>query len=223
MEQKEVEKKTEQTMNAVEAPEFEAVWERIEPRLKKSEVRRKARKRWLPVVVAASCAGIVCAVAIPTVVYGQRETETWYYSSQLLVDSVTEDIFYTSLENAGIEHVDFSGYYIEDYQLFMTEDGSVKGGILSNILDDADEPTCLLTVQFFDSSVRLDMDRGEYTQTYTTESGAEVCYELGEYTADEGGEAYNYLAEATWKDVTYLIDYTAFSDNVTEFFEVFFR
>ena len=223
MEQKEVEKKTEQTMNAVEAPEFEAVWERIEPRLKKSEVRRKARKRWLPVVVAASCAGIVCAGGIPTVVYGQRETETWYYSSQLLVDSVTEDIFYTSLENAGIEHVDFSGYYIEDYQLFMTEDGSVKGGILSNILDDADEPTCLLTVQFFDSSVRLDMDRGEYRQTYTTESGAEVCYELGEYTADEGGEAYNYLAEATWKDVTYLIDYTAFSDNVTEFFDAFFE
>ena len=31
MDQKEVEKKTEQTMNAVEAPEFESVWERIEP------------------------------------------------------------------------------------------------------------------------------------------------------------------------------------------------
>ena len=45
MEQKEVEKRTEQTMNAVEAPEFEAVWERIEPRVKKAEGRRKARKR----------------------------------------------------------------------------------------------------------------------------------------------------------------------------------
>ena len=223
MDQKEVEKKTEQTMNAVEAPEFEAVWKRIEPRIKKSEVRRKVRKRWLPVIVAASCAGIVCAVAIPTVVYGQRKTETLYYSSQLVVDVVSEDVFYTSLENAGIEHMDFSEYYIEDYLLFMTVDGSVKGGILSNILDDADEPTYMLTVQFFDSSVRLEMDRGEYTQMYMTESGAEVRYELGEYAADESGEAYSYLAEATWKDVTYLIDYTAFSDNVTGFFEVFFR
>lgn len=222
MEQKEVEKRTEQTMNAVEAPEFEAVWERIEPRVKKAEGRRKARKRWLPVVVAASCVGIVCAVAIPTVVYSQRETETLYYSSQLVVDVVSEDVFYTSLENAGIEPMDFSGYYIEDYLLFMTVDGSVKGGLLSNILDDADEPTCMLTVEFFDSSVQVDVDRGEYTQTYTTESGAEIRYALGQHAADESGEAYSYLAEATWKDVTYLIDYTAFSDNVTEFFEVFF-
>lgn len=63
----------------------------------------------------------------------------------------------------------------------MTVDGSVKGGLLSNILDDADEPTCMLTVEFFDSSVQVDVDRGEYTQTYTTESGAEIRYELGEY------------------------------------------
>lgn len=223
MDQKEVEKRMEQTMDAVEAPEFEAVWERIEPRMKKSKVRRKARKRWLPVVVAASCVGIVCAVAIPTMVYSQRETETLYYSSQLVVDVVSEDVFYTSLEEAGIEHMDFSGYYIEDYQLFMTVDGSVKGGLLSNILDDAEEPTCLLTIQFFDSSVRVDADREEYSQTYTTESGAEVHYELGEYAADESGEAYNYLAEATWKEVSYLIDYTAFTDNITEFFDTFFQ
>ena len=77
------EKKTEQTMNAVEVLEFEEVWERVEPRMKKAEVRRKARKRWVPVIVAASCAGIVCAVAIPTVIYNQRDTETRYYSSWL--------------------------------------------------------------------------------------------------------------------------------------------
>ena len=87
------------------------------------------------------------------------------------MDVVSEDVFYTSLKKAGIKHMDFSGYYIEDYQLFMTAGMSVNGGLLSNILDDADELICLLTVQFFDLSVQVDIDRGEYTQTYTTESG----------------------------------------------------
>ena len=55
MEQKEVEKRTEQTMNAVEAPEFEAVWERIEPRVKKSGGSSESSET----VAAGRCRGVL--------------------------------------------------------------------------------------------------------------------------------------------------------------------
>lgn len=221
MNRKEVEKKIEETINKVEAPDFEEVWQRIEPEIEKSHKRRFSWKKWLPMAVTA-CAVIICAVAIPTIIYSQKEPEEKYYSSQLVVDVVEEGTFYTALASAGIECVDFSEFYIEDYQLFVTESKIVKGGLLSNILDDEEEPTCLLTVEFFDSTVEIDTDRAEYSLTYRTESGAEIRYELTEHAEGEE-EAFNYLIEASWKNVTYLIDYVAFTDNVIEFFDNFFR
>lgn len=40
MNRKEVEKKIEETINKVEAPDFEEVWQRIEPEIEKSHKRR---------------------------------------------------------------------------------------------------------------------------------------------------------------------------------------
>lgn len=217
MDNKEVEEKLEKSVHDIKKREFSEVWEEIEPEIKTK--KKKLRFKMIIPVATVAFATLTVAIAIPTAL--KKDAEKIYFVNELGTISVQEEEFYKEIKNADIDCVDFSRYYVESYVLLKTRDLKVKGGLL-DAADDEDDPTMIMTIKFFDSSVNVKGESyADYVLTYSV-NGATIHYKMDKHLEEGEDETYEYLIKAEYRNVTYIIDFTSLSDNVTTFFDMFF-
>lgn len=197
---------------------FNEVWQDIESEL---EPRKKKIPfyKWIP-IMASICVVIALAIVLPLTL-GKGTLPTYGYQ-QLGIEIVTEDEFYNKLKQSKVSHVDFSKYIVdESYVLLVAPDNNVKGGVL-DLSDDRDDPTLLLTVNFFDSAISINgIQYQEYNLTYKV-NGAEINYKFDAELDDDGEKTYEYSIKAQQRGVTYLIKYISYSNDIIGFFDEFF-
>ena len=146
MDNKEVEKKIQESTDNIEVRDYSLIWNNIKDRVQ-PEKKRKKRRRLLPIAVSAACAAVVCAVAVPIAVrYLSPESETVYFDDELVTETMPLDELCEELTAAGMEYADFSGYEVMGSMLLKTGDFKVKGGLVE-LTDDSENPTFFLAVR----------------------------------------------------------------------------
>ena len=218
MEDKELEKKLQESADNMKMKEFSAVWADIggEAQIRSSEKRRQ--KRWIT-AGAAACLALVCCVGLIIGLYVRPEDTVYYYPGSLGTTAVEMDKFETELAKAGIFPVDFFRYEVSSVILLKTNDTlKTKGGIVG-IGYDLEEPTFLLEVWFYDQTVLIKDTYLGYDHYFTANS-AQIWYDVKEYDETDGYRVYAVTAKQ--KGLTYVMEYAVFTDDIEEFLTEFF-
>lgn len=222
MDIKETEKKLEQSANDIKMRDFSEVWQDIKGEIEVPQKTQKKAwsKRYFPAILAA-CFMLIIAIALPIYLLNPPKiSEEIYFQDKLSMVNVDETTFFTELSNAKVTHVSFSAYVVNGCALYKTEDGKTKGGFV-DMCDDANSPTEILKMKFYDGSVQIDDEFGKnYDKSYSKE-GLTVSYKLKDSYPDYS--VYIYDIKASYNEVNYLIEYTGSASNPDTFFESFFK
>ena len=218
MDNKEVEKKIQESADNIEVRDYSLIWNNIKDRVQ-PEKKRKKRRRWLPVVVSAACVALVCAVAVPVAVnHLGAGKETTYFDDELISEAMPLDKLCEELTAAGIEYADFSGYEIVGSMLLKTGDFKVKGGLVE-LTDNSENPTFFLFLRLYDEDVIVEfVPEIVYDSRYVA-NGTEVEYTIQEATSDG---VYVYNIHANYRGANYYMEYTCFTEDITPFLDAFF-
>ena len=217
MNDKEVEKKIQESADNIEVRDYSLIWNNIKDRVQPE--KRNKRRRLLPIVVSAACVALVCAVAVPVAVnYWGSEPETVYFYDELITETMPLDELCEELSAAGIEYADFSGYEVMGSMLFKTGDFKVKGGLVE-LTDDSENPTFFLSLRLYDEDVIVEfVPEIVYDSRYVA-NGTEVEYTIQEATSDG---VYVYNIHANYRGANYYMEYTCFTEDITPFLDAFF-
>ena len=217
MDNKEVEKKIQESADNIEVRDYSLIWNNIKDRVQPE--KRNKRRRLLPIVVSAACVALVCAVAVPVAVnYWGSEPETVYFYDELITETMPLDELCEELSAAGIEYADFSGYEVMGSMLFKTGDFKVKGGLVE-LTDDSENPTFFLSLRLYDEDVIVEfVPEIVYDSRYVA-NGTEVEYTIQEATSDG---VYVYNIHANYRGANYYMEYTCFTEDITPFLDAFF-
>ena len=217
MNDKEVEKKIQESADNIEVRDYSLIWTNIKDRVQPE--KRNKRRRLLPIVVSAACVALVCAVAVPVAVnYWGSEPETVYFYDELITETMPLDELCEELSAAGIEYADFSGYEVMGSMLFKTGDFKVKGGLVE-LTDDSENPTFFLSLRLYDEDVIVEfVPEIVYDSRYVA-NGTEVEYTIQEATSDG---VYVYNIHANYRGANYYMEYTCFTEDITPFLDAFF-
>ena len=223
MNNKDVEKKLKESVENIEVRDFSLVWNDIKGEIKE-EKSKNARKipKWIPAIVStAACLILIGSVAVPIAMIqpNRQETPTRYHWEDLESRPAQISGFYEQLQAAEIEYVDFDKYDIFSCALFVARDGSVRGGIIE-LADDVNNPSFLLTAQFYDDSVEVTPTRPEYNFNYSINE-AIIKYRVKEFYPEDGG--YIYDIRASKGTTNYFMEYTCFNEDIKPFLSEFFK
>ena len=223
MKEQEIEKLLKEKADEMEMRDFNDVWGEIKDKV---SVKKKQRRKWRWISIAASFVGVIMAgmLILPNVVPNQpdnsEEAEIVFYAEQLRSVAVTENEFYTGFKAASINCIDVSNYDVLNHALLYTENQEVKGGIL-DFCDDEESPSWFVILHVYDKNVQFPKNLyNDYTLKLDTSSGANVQYKLDTYSEEDG--LYVYRAKATFNSTSYLVEYSTFENNPTQFFEELF-
>ena len=221
MENKDIEKQIKESVDKIEVRDFSLVWDNIKHRIdpKKEYAKKKRVVRWVSAAASFVALVIGCAVVLPiTINYGDKEPV--YFMEQLGAIAVEEFEFYDTLTKEKINHVDFSDYIQSNYTLLQTENNVTKGGAI-DLSDDVEEPTFLISIQFYDDKVKgFELDSPKFDLCHQVE-GITVYYRILEAYPEESW--YVYEVHANYNSVNYSMEYTCFSENITSFLDNFFK
>lgn len=218
MEREEIEKKLQEKANETKIPDFESVWEKIEPRITE---QKKEATRWnkfiRPLAVTFACVAITCGIVLPIALQKPPvdPPPVYYLNDDLTTVSASETEFLLALQSSTVQVVDLARFKIEVCAIYETDTGIVKGG-KAEFLDNEDDPTCLVYVRFYDKDVKVsDTYENVYDTDYVTQSGAIIAY--------KHESAFNkFYIKAEYKSVQYFMEYMGATETVTQFFETFF-
>ena len=217
LDDKEAEKKIQESADNIEVRDYSLIWNNIKDRVQPE--KRKKRRRLLPIAVSAACAAVGCAVAVPIAVrYLSPEPETVYFYDELVTETMPLDELCEELTAAGMEYADFSGYEVMGSMLFKTGDFKVKGGLVE-LTDDSENPTFFLSLRLYDEDVIVRfVPEIVYDSRYVA-NGTEVEYTIQEATSDG---VYVYNIRANYRGADYYMEYTCFTEDITPFLDAFF-
>ena len=220
MDEKDIEKKLKESAESIEVRDYSLIWKDIEDRIvDKPKKGNKKISKWISIVAAAACLVLTGSIAIPIALNQHLDdSETTYYWEELEARAVQKIEFYEKLQTAKVEYVDFDKYAVSSYVLFETRDGNTKGGMVE-LSDNIDEPTFLLTVQFYDNSVQVAPSQVEYNLNYSI-NGATVEYRVKEFYPEDG--VYIYDIKANQGKTNYFMEYTCFTEDIKPFLNDFF-
>ena len=217
MDNKEVEKKIQESADNIEVRDYSLIWNNIKDRVQPE--KRNKRRRLLPIVVSAACVALVCAVAVPVAVnYWGSEPETVYFYDELITETMPLDELCEELSAAGIEYADFSGYEVMGSMLLKTGDFKVKGGLVE-LTDDSENPTFFLSLRLYDEDVIVRFVPEIVYDSRHVANGTEVEYTIQEATSDG---VYVYNIRANYRGADYYMEYTCFTEDITPFLDAFF-
>lgn len=217
MNDKEVEKKIQESADNIEVRDYSLIWNNIKDRVQPE--KRNKRRRLLPIVVSAACVALVCAVAVPVAVnYWGSEPETVYFYDELITETMPLDELCEELSAAGIEYADFSGYEVMGSMLLKTGDFKVKGGLVE-LTDDSENPTFFLSLRLYDEDVIVRFVPEIVYDSRHVANGTEVEYTIQEATSDG---VYVYNIRANYRGADYYMEYTCFTEDITPFLDAFF-
>ena len=220
----EIEQFLQEQADKIEIKDFDLVWDEIKD---KTVIKKNRHRKWKWISIAASFVGVMTAgmLILPHVVPNQpdnsEEPEVIFLSEQLSSVAVTENEFYTGFNAANINCINVSNYDVLNYALFYTENQEVKGGTL-DFCDDEENPSYFVILQAYDKNVQFPKNLyNDYTLSLETSNGVNVQYKLDTYSEEDG--LYVYRAKAVFNYTSYLVEYTTFENNPTQFFEELFK
>lgn len=222
MEDKELEQKLKKSVDDIEVRDYSLVWNDIKGRVApKRQVNKRRLTGWIASAVALVCVTIVCSIILPmAITQNDEEPEVTYFMDELGGVAVEETQFYMELEKANIKHVDFSRYVGSYHVLFQTESGQTKGGSIE-LMDDLDNATFILDVQFYDDKVKGEsMLSSEFNLNYEV-NGAIIYYRVKEAYPEDSW--YVYELKANYNSVNYYMEYTGFTEDIKPFLDEFFK
>ncbi len=228
MENKDVEKRLQESADNIEVREFSAVWENIKDRVDCSPARKKRTPRWLPTAVASiACGVVICAVVVPLALQNTGDKpivddsstpiDSAYLDDDFSLESATLEEFVIGLATAEIDCFDYSKYVVAANDLYKTPQAEVKGGRL----EVTDEGTMYLNIQLYAEDVRVtDYETMVYDQIYTV--GETVFeYKLKESVPEDS--FYIYEIKTEYAGTQYFMEYTCMTQDITSFLSSFFE
>ncbi len=220
MQDKELEKILQEKADQTKIRSFEEVWQDIKYEIETEKVvptkpKKLGWKKWLSLSMA-SCAIIVALILTPILLtnYKPNPEELFYIDELNKYEVGVEDMF-KGLSNADINHVDLSAYTIYDCVLYLTEDNVTKGAEIKLYSENNIPFLAEMKIYAKDVELNLALEK-DYDTTYKTNS-LNAYYKLKKVD-----EEYIYDIYAVYNNVQYVMEYTGFSDNITEFFDSFF-
>ena len=221
--EEEIEQLLNEKAEEIEIRDFTSVWQDIKDKV---VVEKKQHGKWKWASLAASFVAVITAgvLILPNVLPDQpdnsEEQEIIFLSEQLSSIAVTENEFYEKFNAASINCIDVSNYDVLNHALLYTENQEVKGGVL-DFCDDEENPSWFVILHVYDKNVQFPKNLyNDYTLSLETSSGASVQYKLDTYSEEDG--LYVYRAKATFNSTSYLVEYSTFENNPTQFFEELF-
>ncbi len=224
---KEIEKIIKDSADKVQTRDFSEVWQSVRGKLqddvapeesKRVSVPVKKNKfRWLPACLAGFAAALVCII-VPIAVQNADKPNptvpTYIREDQLVVEEVTYSAFLSSLEQAEIDHVDFSDYEISTCNLWYTSDTrEIKGGTIG-FTDNALDPSFFVALRLYTEDVKVEAENATFEHSATI-AGEKVFFHLR--SSEPDGGAYIYDVKANVNNVNYLINHTGYSENIEPF------
>lgn len=229
MDDKEVEKKLQESADNIETRDFSLVWKDIQHKVEVPQ--KKMPAFWWKLAASAASIAVACSIIIPLAInqnQQQADTDSSSSSSQQLVyladelsvvDATAED-FFNQVAMAGIDLVDVSDYMVVSSALFKAPDAVVKGGQLE-LTDDLENSTVFLMLRMYDQSVVVEDElQTQYNFNYTV-NDASIEYRIKEAYPDVG--IYIYDIKANANSVNYYMEYTCFTEDIKPFLDEFFQ
>ena len=227
MNDKEVEKKLQESADNIETRDFSLVWKDIKQEIEPQRIKKK-NSHWLPLAASAASIVVACSIIIPIALAQNQpqvgdesssSSEQVYLIDELSVVEVTTEEFFTKVTLAGIDLVDVSDYIVAFSTLFETQDAIVKGGKLE-LTDDLENSTFFLRLDFYDQSVTVGDQEVEYDLNYSV-NDIMIEYRIQE-AIPEGG-IYIYDIKANVNTVNYYLEYTCLTEDIKPFLDEFFK
>lgn len=173
--------------------------------------RSSSIRRNIICIALCLCFVIILAILVPVFV---KESEPAYFEpSELIYGFVSEEEFYETVKNSGIDIVDINRYKYEEFSLLKTVSGEIHGGKFS--INDMDN-MMIIQVTFYSSSVIIS-DTEFINANKHQISDTEILYKKLDNV-----DLIQYKALAKHNNVTYLIEYMSLADNLLDFLDQFF-
>ena len=228
------EKRIEESIEKIKVRDFSLVWEDIKDTV--SPPKRKPALNWRFLATAVAIFVVICSVIIPLSIkyfsngegviqsdepsHSTSEEGQVYFVDELVISIIEGNNFSNSLEKAGINIVDIDANVVIGSLLFKTSNQEVKGGQIE-VTDDIDNPSFVLFVKVYDKSVKQnDLIQVDYNLTHYVD-GVKIQYRIKEFYPEDG--IYIYDIKTYFNDVHYYLEYTTYSENITEFLNDFFK
>lgn len=176
-----------------------------------SDNRSSGIKRNIIFIVLCLCFVIILAILVP--VFVKKSEPAYFEPSELIYGFVSEEEFYETVKNSGIDIVDINRYEYEEFSLLKTVSGEIHGGKFS--INDMDN-MMIIQVTFYSSSVIIS-DTEFINANKHQISDTEILYKKL-----ENDDLIQYKAFAKHNNVTYLIEYMSLADNLLDFLDQFF-
>lgn len=222
MEDKELEKLIKESADKIEMQPFEERWNAIEGRLQKNEGKKGVNfklVRWVS-LAASFCLVLALAIILPLILKPTPEPTptpppiSYFDENEVETDKVSLEDFNIGISQTGMQTIDFSSLTVEEYFLAKTQDLIVKGGKIEN---QTGALGYLFTIIFYDNTITLKESTYKTLASTMTINNIEVKYN----TTEDG--LFTSKALLTYKDVTYIVEYTSVNDDLSTFLSGIFQ
>lgn len=219
MQEKEIEKILQEKADKFEMREFSQVWEEIKGEIEQPEKEKKKIrwKKWLPMALASAVL-VICIALCPILINALKPAppgEEVFYADVLTSQGVLENEMLDGLVQAQISHVNLNKYTLQNCKLLITEDNKIKGAS-ATIFNNPTTFFAEMVIYHKNVDAVIEIDKSYDNQCKV--NSADVYYKLKQ----ESGGMYKYSVYAVHNKVQYVIEYTGFSNNLTEFLNDFF-
>lgn len=219
----EIENKIKQAANELPLPDENQLFEQVS----QAKAERKKRERLLKITIPSGIAAVLCIVLALSLLLPKKETSRYFYTAELVfLSQKNEEIFYSNLYKEGKQYADFSDYYLNSFNLIVTNDDCIVKGTIINGQDkadsDADNLECMFIISTYDTDV-IDARGTNYSNLPKVHyaNGTRVEYKVSSQV-DDGTTTYNYYAYTVYKNMQYLIEYISMYKDGTTFFDNIF-
>ena len=221
MEDKDIEELLRKSAENIDPGDFSVRYKAIKHKLKKHKAPTK-RFNLRALATASLSVILVALIVLPFTITSMNvstptpEPPVQYFVDDLEYAFVDETKFYSELDNAKYEYANIDMEFASNFQLFITKTQLTKGGAVE-YLDESDNPESYISIKFYGSDVLLHYNQyADYDLRYEV-GGANIKYKRLKDT-----EEYEYAAYASYKNLTYIIDYVSLKDDITDLFNYMF-
>lgn len=235
MDYKDIEKELKKKADQITLKSFDERWDRIKNRISDTEEvnvsieepvlvsgagnetvksgKRINKKLIIEILVPVFVLLALCAIILPQILRKKDDAIRYFNLEELSYISVTEEEFYSDIENSNLTTIDFTKYEGSGFGLYRTTENVVLGGKV-DILDE--ESMFMASVTFYSTVVISKFQIVEESNYYMS-NNFDIKYE----TKFED-ETYITVAIATNAEMRYEMEITSFDDDVTAKFDKLF-
>ncbi len=235
MDYKDIEKELKKKADQITLKSFDERWDRIKNRISDTEEvnvsieepvlvsgagsdivksgKRINKKLLVEILVPVFVLLALCAIILPQILRKKDDSIRYFNLEELSCIGVTEEEFYSDIENSTLSTIDFTKYEGSSFSLYRTTENVVLGGKV-DILDE--ESMFMASVKFYSNVVISKFQIVEESNYYMS-NNFDIKYE----TKFED-ERYITVAIATNAEMRYEMEITSFDDNITAKFDKLF-